>query len=84
MNRTFSEEDVRMLMLKLATTVPDEITLADMVPEFIRVTAAISDRITMQESSALIGAIAVLARACAAKDPATTCRVAIVQSETLQ
>lgn len=83
--RKMSPEDVRHLVLKLAPGIPHEITLEDMVPELIRTTAAISGRITMLETSALVGAIAILARACAAGDPAATRSVIITPlSEKLQ
>ena len=79
-----TEQDVLQLIAKLGPLMPDDATIKDMMPEFIRIVAAISGRIPLNEASALIAAIAVVARACAANDPVTTCKVAIIQSETLQ
>ena len=82
--RKLTEDEVRLLMVQMAGTMPPEITLADMVPELIRLTAAVSDRLSMQESGALLGVATALARACAAGDPAATRHVKVARRDSEQ
>jgi len=82
--RKLTEDEVRLMMVQLASTAPPEITLTDMVPELIRLASTLSDRMTMMETSALVGVATILARACAAGDPAATRRVLIERGESLQ
>lgn len=82
--RKLTEDEIRLLMVQMASTMPPEITLTDMVPELIRLTAAVSDRVTMQESGALLGVVTVLARACAAGDPAATRHVKVGRGDSGQ
>lgn len=73
--RRMSVDEVQAMIVDLAAKMPAELTLRDMLPELIGAIAAASDRITLRETSSLIGVAAVMAKVCAAGDFLTSTQI---------
>ena len=81
--RALSQEEVQMLLLDMMARVPSELTVAVMLPELIRCIAAISDRLTVKETSDLLAIAAIISRAVAAGEAVASVKVKVAK-DTMQ